>query len=81
MSFSQGCRYMSFSQDCKYINVDAGVHDLKLPANAANIHIFAGVYGRSQTQSIGVVTNANYTQFVAMKSDGNIRIFNPADMA
>jgi len=81
MSFSQGCGWMSFSQGCRNINVDAGVHDLQLPANAANIHIFAGVYGRSQTQSIGVVTNANYTQFVAMKSDGNIRIFNPADVA
>ena len=78
MSFSQGCRRMSFSQGCNNINVDAGVHDLQLPAGASNIHIFAGVNG-SRNQPLGVATNADYTQFVAMDSNGNIRIFNPAD--
>ena len=80
MSFSQECRRMSFSQGCSNINVDAGVHDLQLPAGASNIHIFSGVRGR-QSQPLGVATNADYTQFVAMGSSNNIRIFNPADVA
>ena len=80
MSFSQGCCDMSFSQGCNNINVDAGVHDLQLPAGASNIHIFAGVNG-SRNQPLGVATNADYTQFIAMDSNGNIRIFNPADAA
>ena len=71
---------MSFSQGCRNINVDAGVHDLQLPAGASNIHIFSGVRG-SQSQQLGVATNADYTQFVAMGSNNNVRIFNPADVA
>ena len=80
MSFSQNCHYMSFSQGCSRINVDAGVHDICLPENASNIHIFAGVHG-DRYQPLGVATGADYTQFVAMQSDGNIRIYNPADVA
>ena len=80
MSFSQDCRRMSFSQGCSRINVDAGVHDICLPENASNIHIFAGVHG-DRYQPLGVATGADYTQFVAMQSDGNIRIYNPADVA
>ena len=80
MSFSQGCGSMSFSQGCSRINVDAGVHDICLPENASNIHIFAGVHG-DRYQPLGVATGADYTQFVAMQSDGNIRIYNPADVA
>ena len=80
MSFSQGCVNMSFSQGCSRINVDAGVHDICLPENASNIHIFAGVHG-DRYQPLGVATGADYTQFVAMQSDGNIRIYNPADVA
>ena len=80
MSFSQGCYEMSFSQGCSRINVDAGVHDICLPENASNIHIFAGVHG-DRYQPLGVATGADYTQFVAMQSDGNIRIYNPADVA
>ena len=80
MSFSQDCYSMSFSQGCRNINVDAGVHDLQLPAGASNIHIFSGVRG-SQSQPLGVATNADYTQFVAMGSNNNVRIFNPADVA
>ena len=71
---------MSFSQGCSRINVDAGVHDICLPENASNIHIFAGVHGY-RYQPLGVATGADYTQFVAMQSDGNIRIYNPADIA
>ena len=80
MSFSQYCNNMSFSQGCSRINVDAGVHDICLPENASNIHIFAGVHG-DRYQPLGVATGADYTQFVAMQSDGNIRIYNPADVA
>ena len=80
MSFSQYCYGMSFSQGCSRINVDAGVHDICLPENASNIHIFAGVHG-DRYQPLGVATGADYTQFVAMQSDGNIRIYNPADIA
>ena len=72
---------MSFSQGCNNINVDAGVHSIRLPENASNIHIFSGVHGSGPYQLLDIDTGANYTQFVAMNSNGEIRIYNPADIA
>ena len=80
MSFSQHCYDMSFSQYCNNISVGAGVYGISLPESARNIHILSGVNG-SQESYLKVDVEANYTQLVAMDSNGNIRIFNPADAA
>ncbi len=88
MQFGQGCYNMQFGQNVRYIIFDNNIYNIEIPNNEdssyiQNAHIFNGVHGNDSVNKlvINLAYNVEYTQFVAMKSDGSVRIWNPADVA
>ncbi|MEE1095111.1 MAG: hypothetical protein UH084_00870 [Paludibacteraceae bacterium] len=88
MQFGQNCWYMQFGQNVRYIIFDNNIYNIEIPNNEdssyiQNAHIFNGVHGNDSVNKlvINLAYNVEYTQFVAMKSDGSVRIWNPADVA
>lgn len=88
MQFGQGCGGMTFGQNVRYIIFDNNIYNIEIPNNedssyVQNAHIFNGVHGNDSVNKlvINLAYNVEYTQFVAMKSDGSVRIWNPADVA
>ena len=88
MQFGQGCYYLTFGQNVRFMMFDNYIYNIEIPNNeesryVQNAHIFNGVHGNSQENKlvIDLAYDAEYTQFVAMKSDGSVRIWNPADVA
>ena len=88
MQFGQNCHYLTFGQNVRFMMFDNYIYNIEIPNNeesryVQNAHIFNGVHGNSQENKlvIDLAYDAEYTQFVAMKSDGSVRIWNPADVA
>ena len=88
MQFGQYCHDMQFGQNVRFMMFDNYIYNIEIPNNeesryVQNAHIFNGVHGNSQENKlvIDLAYDAEYTQFVAMKSDGSVRIWNPADVA
>ena len=97
MTFGQGCGSLTFGQYCSWLTFGQNVNNLVFDAGVQyiqvlnddpntqikNAHIFSGVHGTSDSNklTLSLTPNADYTQFVAMKSDGTVRIWNPADVA
>ena len=88
MQFGQDCRWLTFGQNVRYIIFDNNIYNIEIPNNEdssyiQNAHIFNGVHGNDSVNKlvINLAYNVEYTQFVAMKSDGSVRIWNPADVA
>ncbi|MBO5012573.1 MAG: hypothetical protein J6C57_00860, partial [Paludibacteraceae bacterium] len=88
MQFGQYCNNMQFGQNVRYIIFDNNIYNIEIPNNEdssyiQNAHIFNGVHGNDSANKlvINLAYNVEYTQFVAMKSDGSVHIWNPADVA
>ena len=88
MQFGQYCNNMQFGQNVRSIIFDNNIYNIEIPNNEdssyiQNAHIFNGVHGNDSVNKlvINLAYNVEYTQFVAMKSDGSVRIWNPADVA
>ena len=87
-SFGNDCRYNSFGNYCQNITVFEGVQYCSVTGGASNApvknaQILNGTAGASAQNKLTIAFTANkaYTQVAAKNTAGNLKIWNPADLA
>jgi hypothetical protein len=87
-SFGNSCQNNSFGNYCQSITVFDGVQNCSVTggsqsAHVKNAQILNGTAGASSANKLTIAFAANkaYTQVAAMTTEGNLKVFNPADLA
>ena len=87
-SFGNYCTYNSFGNYCQSISVFDGVQNCSITGGSQNspvknAQILNGTAGASAQNKLTITFDANkaYTQVAAKNTAGNLKIWNPADLA